>query len=173
MIDHILRTSQNRITDVSKEFYDLVIHFECSGNIENYLNAYLDTGGVPTIGIGTISYPNGIRVKIGDKCTIEEANQYFRHELNKVIENVDASTRDDISQGMFNSLVDFGYNTGKTKGTSLHKFISLNPNNFPEIEKEFMKWKYDNGKIISGLIRRRKCEFYLYKNGVNHPTFFL
>ena len=43
------------------------------------LNAYDDGVGVWTIGYGTIKYPNGVRVKHGDKITQAQANQYCNY----------------------------------------------------------------------------------------------
>ena len=49
---------------ISKTGSDLISSFE---GIR--LNAYDDGVGVWTIGIGTTIYPNGVKVKKGDKCS--------------------------------------------------------------------------------------------------------
>ena len=41
-------------------------------------SAYLCPANVWTIGIGTTVYPNGTKVKKGDKCTQEQAHEYER-----------------------------------------------------------------------------------------------
>ncbi len=168
----ILRHDEPRITDVTQPFFDLLIHFECGGNLKKYLKAYLDGGGVPTIGIGTTVYPNGKRVRLGDTCTELQALQYCAHDTNYFKQQVDANLRDDINQGMFNGCVSFSYNTGRTKGTGLYKLINENPQNYTAIEAAWLEWKYDNHKVVDGLLRRRESEFFLYRNGYNHPTFF-
>jgi GH24 family phage-related lysozyme (muramidase) len=168
-----------RITTVSQNFIDLVVHFECSGNINNFLKAYKDSVGIPTIGIGTTFYPGGKRVAMGDTCTVAQAYEYFRHEVANVERKVDSYTRDDVSQGMFDALVDFGYNlgTGALQGSTLLKKVNANPTDFAVIEAEFQKWsKARNPKTgqletLKGLLRRRNCEFYLYKNGKNIQGF--
>ena len=48
-------------------------------------NAYDDGVGVWTIGYGTTKYPNGERVKKGDVCTLEQANQYMAHDLKEIL----------------------------------------------------------------------------------------
>ena len=63
---------------ISKTGIDLISSFE---GIR--LNAYDDGVGVWTIGIGTTIYPNGVKVKKGDKCTLEQAKEYFAHDLKR------------------------------------------------------------------------------------------
>jgi len=164
----ILRTDAQRITDVSPAFYELIKHFEGLR-----LTAYLDTGQVPTIGIGTTVYPNGKRVALGDKCSEQDAYNYLRHDVSLVIKKVDAATRDDITQGMFDALVSFSYNTGRYSDTTLYKRVNQNPIEYSAITAQFVKWKYDNGKVIAGLLRRRRCEAYLYEHGVNVAGWYL
>ena len=63
--------------EISENCLELIKHYECL-----YLKAYLDPVKIPTIGFGTIVYPNGKRVKIGDVCTEEQANQWLLYEIN-------------------------------------------------------------------------------------------
>jgi GH24 family phage-related lysozyme (muramidase) len=49
------------------------------------LNAYLDSRGIPTIGFGTIVYPNGVKVKMGDKITSDQAKSYLNDHLEKFV----------------------------------------------------------------------------------------
>jgi len=61
-----LNPSKGKIT--SQVGINLIISFE-----DLKLDAYDDGVGVWTIGYGTTVYPNGIKVKRGDKCTKLEA----------------------------------------------------------------------------------------------------
>lgn len=56
------------LSDISEKGFSIIREAE---SLE--LIAYLDTGGVWTIGYGTIKYPNGVRVKKGDVCTRGQA----------------------------------------------------------------------------------------------------
>lgn len=169
----------SHITTASQKLFDLQIHFECGGNIGKYLKAYPDGVGVWTIGMGTVYYPNGTRVKQGDVCTVEQAMQYKNFTNAHITQTIDATTPDTLTQGNFDGCVDFAYNLGEGawKGSTLHKLIVVNPLDYAHIEPAFLVWdkEHKNGELIEspGLLRRRKCEFYLYKNGENHPTFFL
>jgi lysozyme len=63
-------------------------HFDISGygysiirESEGFRNqAYKDTGGVWTIGYGTIKYSNGVTVKQGDTCTQGQANLWLMND---------------------------------------------------------------------------------------------
>lgn len=74
--------------------------------------------------------------------------------------------RDKLNQNQYDSLVSFCYNVGigAFKGSTLRKVILEDPNNFDAIEVQFMRWNKAGGKVIDGLISRRKKEFLLYSS---------
>ncbi|MDF2791458.1 MAG: lysozyme, partial [Neobacillus sp.] len=61
---------------ISNVGINLISSFE-----DTRLKAYDDGVGVWTIGIGTTVYPNGVKVKKGDTCTLDQAKSYFKHDL--------------------------------------------------------------------------------------------
>jgi len=64
------------------------------------------------------------------------------------------------------ALTSFAFNLGNEalKKSTLLKVIKKNANNFPEIEKQFMRWVFAGSKIpLAGLKNRRIAEFNLYK----------
>lgn len=133
------------------------------------LEAYQDQGGVWTIGIGTTRYPFGKPVQKGD--TLESRQQaiaLMEHDLKIFEVGVAKLVNIPLDQNEFDSLVVLTYNIGigALKESTIRKKINFNAS-VDEIEKAWMMWVYDNGKVINGLINRRKSEFYLYKNGVN------
>lgn len=128
------------------------------------LKAYADPIGIPTIGWGTIRYPNGQKVKLGDVITQAQADEYLMHELNikgqqiaKHFHNVF------LNQNQIDAILSFTYNVGVGalgKSTLLKK-IKANQND-PSIELEFMRWNKAGGKILPGLVKRRQAEADLY-----------
>jgi lysozyme len=131
-----------RVTSVSRSCVDLV---KLSERFES--KPYLCPAGVPTIGYGTTMYPNGARVRLKDKPINEQvAIQYLLHDLNQKAKRVDSFTRDDITQGMFDALVDFAYNVGEgaLQKSTLLKKVNANPHD-PTIGMEFMKWVFADG----------------------------
>lgn len=133
------------------------------------LVAYLDSANIPTIGYGTIRYPDGRRVKMGDTCTQEQADAWFRHDLTRFERDVDELTVDAIQQRQFDALVSFAYNvgTGNYRNSTLRKKVNFAPDD-PAIRAQFMRWFHAGGEAIQGLWNRRhrEADFYF---GVTTP----
>jgi lysozyme len=153
----------SRITEVSQDGVDFIKGFE---GFES--KPYLCPAGYPTIGFGTILYPDGVRVRLSDKeCTLEEAEKWLRFEISSKSKQVDAMTIDSINQNQFDALVSFAYNFGATalKNSTLLSLVNQNPND-RNIALEFKKWNKirKNGKLVPspGLTRRRKEETEMY-----------
>lgn len=141
---------------------ELIKHFEGL-----YLSAYLDAAKIPTIGRGTIRYPNGKKVQIGDTCTVEQADEYLLFEIREKEKAVNALVKDvELNQGQFDALVSFAYNLGQgsLSRSTLLKKIKANPND-TSIAKEFLKWNKAGGRELEGLTRRRRSESHLYFTG--------
>lgn len=145
---------------LSKSGLDLVKQFEGLR-----LEAYLDTGGIPTIGYGTVRYPpwhpirpNG-RVMMGDVCTEEQAELYFKHDLLRTEQAVDSLTIDNIVPRQFDALTSLVYNIGEGayRTSTLRKLVNADPDN-PAIRGQFLRWVYDDGRRIKGLVNRREKE---------------
>jgi len=127
------------------------------------LNAYLDSVQVPTIGYGATYYKNGTKVKIGDKISQEQANDLLAWHINKFAENVEKVIKSELNDNQFSALVSFAFNLGvaNLKKSTLLKKVNINPLD-ATIGAEFLKWNKAGGKVLNGLIRRRKAEYQLY-----------
>jgi GH24 family phage-related lysozyme (muramidase) len=142
------------------------------------LDAYQCSAGVWTIGFGTTKYPNGEKVKNGDKLSgLKQANDYLHHDLIQYEQAVDRLVQVPLTQNQYDALVSFVYNLGAgslAKSTLLKK---LNAGDYAGASKEFKKWIYatdpKTGKRIklTGLIARRKREAELFMSN-NNPTTF-
>jgi len=133
------------------------------------LNAYLDTGNVPTIGYGTTQYPNGRKVKTGDSISQAEADLLLEYGLIKFTQIVLRKIKIDLQQYELDALVDFCYNAG-TSYKSAGKWRDYNIWNLVnkrEITPEY--WRNlaitDNGKKLPGLVKRRHSESDLFFTG--------
>jgi len=126
-------------------------------------DAYLCPASVPTIGFGTIKYQNGNKVHIGEKITMQQAENELMYELKKIC----MVFKPNLNQNQFDALVSFAYNLGTEAllNSTLYKKVKANPND-ASIRDEFMKWNKArvNGKLkeLKGLTRRRKAEADLY-----------
>ena len=123
------------------------------------LQSYLCPGNVWSIGWGATQI-NGKKVKEGDVISIECAEELLFHDIQKFEKLVNEKINVDLSQNQFDSLVLHSFNTGgsDTLFDLINKEVSLG-----EI-REWIENTYitANGKILNGLIVRRKNEANLY-----------
>lgn len=122
------------------------------------LSAYDDGTGVWTIGYGTTRYPNGKRVSEGDRCTLEQAKTYMRHDLKIFERAVNSSVTVPLKQNQFDALVSLTYNigVGAFKNSTLIK--KLNLGDYKEAANQFDVWVNAGGKRLQGLVNRRAIE---------------
>src|SRR5690349_12536176 len=93
---------------IAKPGLDLIKSFEGL-----FLKPYLCPAKVPTIGYGTIMYPNGKKVTLQDpEITQAQAEQYLEHEVNEKAAGVEKCVTIPINQNQFDALVSFAYNLG-------------------------------------------------------------
>ena len=94
--------------NVSQNAIELIAGFEGLR-----LNAYEDPVGIPTIGYGTIRYPNGTKVRMGDRITEDEAEEFLMHEATKFARDINEIVEGiALNQNQFDALVSFTYNVG-------------------------------------------------------------
>lgn len=148
-----------KITSTGKKGLDLIKRFEGLK-----LKPYLCSAGVPTIGYGNTFYEDGKKVTLNDSLITEQrASDLLSLTVKTFEKHVDSFCRDDINQNQFDALVSFAYNLGPNslKNSTLLKKVNANPND-PTIRDEFMKWTKAGGKVLKGLVERRKAEADLY-----------
>ena len=145
------------LRDISEKGFSLIRESESL-----QLKAYLDTGGVWTIGYGTIKYPNGVRVKKGDVCTQGQAELWLKNDCLWVDACLDKHVKVAVSQNQFDALASFVYNIGETAFIKSTMLTLINNSNFSSAASQFDRWIYDNGKEIKGLVNRRAKEKTLF-----------
>ena len=123
--------------------------------------AYLDTGGVWTIGYGTIKC-SGVPVEAGQTCTNQEALEWLKADTAWAQTAVNQLVTVPLKQNMYDALVSFVYNVGvgAFKNSTLLKL--LNEGNYRSAANQFTRWVFDNGKEIPGLVSRRLVEQALF-----------
>jgi lysozyme len=139
--------------------YQLICEFEGLR-----LKPYLCSAKIPTIGYGNTYYPDGKRVTLLDKeITKEYAFEIFKVIADKYAKRVSEMVKKPLTQNQFNALVSFAYNvgTGAFSTSTLLKKVNANPNDLT-IRNEFARWTRANGKIVNGLVNRRKKESDVY-----------
>ena len=121
------------------------------------LRAYKCPAGVWTIGYGHTS-----GVKPADVITKEQAFEFLKVDLKWAEDEVNKQLPD-INQNQFDALVSFVFNVGvgNLRKSTLLKKAKADPND-KTISLEFAKWNKGGGKVLPGLVRRRKEESDLY-----------
>lgn len=123
---------------------------------------YIDLAGKPTIGWGITdpryAFP-------GNKITREQA-----HEL--LIQHVaqdEIVCRDlikvKLSQPQWDAIMSLCYNIGTTQFATSAMLRKINRSDFAGAYAEFPKWRKSGGKVVQGLINRRKDEADLFLSG--------
>lgn len=124
-----------------------------------FLVPYLCPAGVPTIGYGATYYLDGRRVKLTDppitKATAEVmllhmVRYVYLPAVLKLCPNVRNPNR-------LAALIDFAFNLGvsRLKVSTLRR--KVNAEEWSAVPSEFMKWVRGGGKVLKGLVLRRKA----------------
>jgi lysozyme len=68
-------------------------------------------------------------------------------------------------QGQFDALVSFAFNLGLGALQRSTLRMKHNRGQYDSVPKEFLKWSKAGGKVLRGLLKRRKDEIELYAKG--------
>ena len=124
------------------------------------LESYKCSAGHWTIGYGNTFYEDNTKVKQGDKITQKRAEALLINLLPKFESIVNKKITISLNQNQYDSLVSYTWNTGGSD--TLFKMINKKAS-----DKDIRTWfetKYisANGKVLQGLVNRRKDEANLY-----------
>lgn len=153
---------------MSQPGYDLVKAFEsCMAAIKarpGYFKAYRDPVGVLTIGYGHTNHHlprfDGNAIWSQAECDAALARDMA------VFERwVADHARVDLKQCEFDALVSWAFNTGGPATATLWK--KLNAGNKAAVPSELAKWNLAGGRVLAGLVRRRKAEGLMFAGKVD------
>lgn len=124
------------------------------------LKAYRCPAGVWTIGYGSTG---GIRP--GDVITEAQAEKLLKQDLKTAEDEINKYLLP-LKQHQFDAVASFVFNVGigSFRRSTLLKRLKMDVNH-PDIVNQFNRWVYGGGKMLPGLVRRRKEEANLYING--------
>jgi len=126
------------------------------------LSAYTCPGGVLTIGYGHTSAAGKPDVVRGMRITEREAEDILRRDLAKFEARVNKLVKVPLTQGQFDALVSFDFNTGALHSSSLLK--KLNAGEHSRVPAQLMRWTKGGGRELPGLVRRRRDEAELWRS---------
>lgn len=129
-------------------------------------DSYQDIGGIWTIGIGSITHPDGSKVQGGETIDRTTAEVYARHDLVNFEKFVNSNVKSTITQDQYDMLVSLCYNIGINALliSSVLKTINTDPTltNSQEIIHDWKKWDEVNHVVSKGLLSRRNQELFTF-----------
>ena len=129
-----------------------------------YLKAYLDSGGVPTIGWGsTYDFDKQRKVQQGDIITEAQALKWLEMETSQNAIDIKKLVTVPLNNNQLNALISFVYNVGINgfKASSMLRLLNSGADK-NTVAAQFDRWVYDNGVKVKGLINRRNAEKKLF-----------
>lgn len=126
------------------------------------LDAYLDSGGVPTIGWGA----TGPNIRLGTKWTQDEADLDLANRVGicvRAVQELTLSVR--LSEQQEAALASFAYNCGRGALAVSHLLAFTRARNWMAAAKAFLIADHVHGVEIQGLLKRRMEEAALYLEG--------
>jgi len=120
---------------------------------------YLCPAGVATIGLGATSYPDGRRVTMSDPPITREVGEQLMHgQVTQVYQPGTRALCPGLSGDALGAITDFAFNLGLTrlKGSTLRRRV--NAGDMTGAVVELMKWIRGGGRVLPGLVLRRRAE---------------
>lgn len=143
----------NKSLQISKEGIALIRHYESWR-----ATTYLDPIGVPTIGWGT----TGKEAKIGRTITKKQGEVFFRADIAESEAEIKRVVKVALSQGQFDALVSIHYNMGLTRLLKTEIIDQVNKGDPIAAAGLFARHNKAEGKVFSGLTKRRASEAALF-----------
>lgn len=124
------------------------------------LSAYICPAGVWTIGYGH----TGKDVCSGMTITQDEANSLLLHDVECVVLALAKHVKVQVTEGQFVALVSLAFNVGvNCVVCQCPKLMNaLNAGDKEECARQFLDITKSNGKVLPGLVSRRKAESELF-----------
>lgn len=116
----------------------------------------------------TIGYGHTANVKTNQKITKQQAENLLKEDLAVYEKGVEKLVKVRLNQNQFDALVSFTYNCGIGALRSSTLLKKLNNGDFASASKEFLRWNKSNGKVLKGLVRRRKAEKALFDTSMTY-----
>lgn len=155
------KPDDNKRPEITPQGIELIQSFEgCK------LTPYHCAAGVGTIGYGSTYGVDGKRVNLSHPpISMAQANQLFYRDVAIFSDKVRGLIKVPVSGQQFSAIVSLAYNigVGNLKASTLLR--KLNRLDYEGCANEFPKWRKAGGRVLRGLVRRRKAERVLFLSG--------
>lgn len=128
------------------------------------LTAYKDP-----VGIWTIGYGHTLTAKPGMTITKAKAEGLLREDLILAQTAIDSKVRTVLTQYEYDALACFTFNVGAgafANSTLLHL---LNAGDKTGAAEQFLRWDHAGGRVLTGLVARRRAERQLFLTPYQPP----
>nr|WP_309504268.1 lysozyme [uncultured Roseovarius sp.] len=125
--------------------------------------AYRDAAGVLTIGYGTTARAGvGIDPRPGQIITQAEAEWYLEKAVSKFADAIRPHITAEINENEFGAFVSLAYNIGPGAFKRSSALRHFNAGDKAAAAKAMTLWNKAGGKVLAGLVRRRRAEVELF-----------
>ncbi|NER97633.1 MAG: lysozyme [Symploca sp. SIO1B1] len=156
--------TRNNVSDQGLEFI--------AGHEGIRLNLYNDPAGHCTIGVGHLVHfgncnqTESSELEFLNGISEEQAYEILREDAQEAVNAVIQYISVPLNQAQFDALVSFTFNLGSGSLQSSDLRQRLNNGEYDAVPEELNRWIYSNGTIYPGLVRRRKEEGILFRDGI-------
>lgn len=127
------------------------------------LQLYRDSAGKLTIGIGHLVRP-GEDFQGG--ITVAQAYAMLRQDVQVAVRAVHRLVKVTLTQNQFDALVSFVYNLGAEEFAQSTLLRLLTEGKYQAAADQFPRWDHAAGKVVDGLLVRRRAERELFLRNV-------
>jgi lysozyme len=124
---------------------------------------YICSAGYPTIGYGHAIFNAEEEARFrAAPITKQDAAQLLEEDTTSAVRSVNRLTKVPLTQNQFDALVSFVFNLGAGAYQRSTMRALLNRSEYYLAAQEYPKWSKAGGRIVAGLLRRRKAEQALF-----------
>ena len=149
---------------LSKRGAAFIAHFEgFRGQLYN------DPAGHCTIGCGHLVHHGPINgsepAEFRRGITRERALELLRDDASSAAHEIARSVKVKLSQAQFDALISFAFNVGNGAFRDSTLLRLLNQGDYGSVPAQLDRWTKAGGRTLPGLVRRRKAEGALFRDG--------
>ena len=130
--------------------------------------AYNDVVGLKTIGVGHLLTPEELqgqyvvigteKVPLSQSLTNQQVTDLLKQDLIPKEQTVRSAIKNNITQSQYDMLVSLCFNIGSGAFKKSTVVRVINEGNFDQVPNAFMMWVKAGGKVVQGLVNRRRAE---------------
>lgn len=113
----------------------------------------------PTIAAGSTFNPDGSPVRMGQKITQDQVDDYIRYDVSRFSTAMAKCIKVPLYEHEFTAIYSWMMNVGEVAGCKSGLVRKLNVYDYAGACAELKKWVYFQGKPLKGLVNRREAEY--------------